>query len=408
MRMRVVFTYPWALEIPGGGPVDYCQTANHLRVAGAEVILLPVASSGPNRFPRPPLSESLKRNWQKRDLIDDSVKVEQVEQNSLHYLLDGLAVRKAILRILAQQHIDAVVGWQQEIAFLPHLLRSHGVVFGMIASNGHYEEWYNGSNRITRFLRDLTVVRQLRQADIIFARSNFMRNLIIELFNLNEQRVALSYCGVSPVFGKVRRLISTEVSRFIFYGCFSHEKGIFDALEALGHVAAEAERNWTFKIAGWGEEDRIRKVARENGVEDRIVMLGHLDQSALVRELEWAQVAILPSYAESFGLAFVEAQSAGLPVIGYEVGGVPEIIEKGASGWLVPKGDVDQLRMAIMESMRDPQKTFQMGRAGRERVNRLFSWSQTAETMLQSIEAVKKRKNSFGATSNRPAHSEVV
>ena len=378
MSLRIVFTYPWALEIPGGGPEDYCQTANHLRAAGAEMILLPVASSGPNHFPRPRLSESQKRNWQEEGLIDRSLKVKQVEQNSLHYLLDGLSIKKALLEILAEQPVDAVLGWQQEIAFLPQLLRSHGVIFGMIASNGHYKEWYNGSNRARKYLRDLTVVRKFRQADVVFARSNFMRKLIIELFDLNEQRVDVSYCGIAPAFSKIERVAQAKVSRFIYYGSFSHEKGIFDALEALGRVAAQGERNWTFRIAGWGEKARVHQVAYENGIETRIEMRGHLDQSELVRELEWAQVAILPSYAESFGLACAEAQAAGLPVIGYDVGGVPEIVENGITGWLTPKGQVNRISAAILEAIKKPQQTFQMGLAGRERVNELFSWSRTA------------------------------
>ncbi len=408
MSLRIVFTYPWALEIPGGGPVDYCQTANHLRAAGAEMILLPVASSGPNHFPRPRISESQKRNWQEEGLIDRAVKVKQVEQNSLHYLLDGLSIKKALLEILAEQPVDAVLGWQQEIAFLPQLLRSHGVIFGMIASNGHYKEWYNGSNRARKYLRDLTVVRKFRQADVVFARSNFMRKLIIELFDLNEQRVDVSYCGVAPAFSKKERVAQVKVSRFIYYGSFSHEKGIFDALEALGRVAAQGERNWTFRIAGWGEKARVRQVAYENGIETRIEMRGHLDQSELVRELEWAQVAILPSYAESFGLACAEAQAAGLPVIGYDVGGVPEIVENGITGWLTPKGQVNRISAAILEAIKKPQQTFQMGLAGRERVNELFSWSRTAESMLQKIEELKKAKMSVEATPSKLVHSTTA
>ena len=96
------------------------------------------------------------------------MKVKQVNQNSLHYLLDGLSVKKALLSILAEQQVDAVLGWQQETAFLPQLLRSHGVIFGMIASNGRYEEWYNGANRVRRYLRNMIVGRKFRQADVGF------------------------------------------------------------------------------------------------------------------------------------------------------------------------------------------------------------------------------------------------
>ena len=392
MSISIIITFPWAPELPGGGPIDCYQTARYLKAAGAEVILLPVASSGPNRFPRPRLNKSLVSQWQEHDLVDDSVKEIRVPQNSLHYLLDGLAVKKTVRRLLAQQRIDAVLGWQHEIAFLPQLLRSERVIFGMIASNGYYKEWYYGCNRFRRFLRDLTVVRPFRQADVVFARSNFMRNLVVDLFDLNQQRVKLAYCGVAPIFGKAIRNSDEDISRFFYYGSLIESKGIFDALEALGLIAAQGERKWTFKIAGWGKEDQVLQAAHRHGIEDRIVMLGHLNQSEIVHELEQSNLAILPSYFESFGLACAEAQATGLPVIAYDVGAVPEIVENNVTGWLVPKGHVNRLAEAIMAAMRDPQKTFQMGLSARERTNRAFSWSRTAETMLQNIEEIKRQK----------------
>ncbi|NIR53126.1 glycosyltransferase family 4 protein [candidate division KSB1 bacterium] len=389
--MRIVFTFPWAPQIPGGGPIDYYQTAHYLRAAGAEIILLPIASSGPSRFPRPRVSESLLHKWQKQDLLDKSVQVEHVPQNLFHYFLDGLSVRKALLKILARERVDAVLGWQHDVAFLPPLLRSESVILGMIASNGYFAEWYQNCSRLGRFLRNWMVVRPLRQADVVFARSNFMRKLVIDLFGLDSQRVSVSYCGVNPLFGKARRHATEEISKFFYFGCFSREKGLFDALQAFGRVAAQGKQNWTFKIAGWGDEEPVRHEARENGIADRIEVVGHLTQSDLLRELEWAHLAILPSHGESFGFAFAEAQSSGLPVIGYEVGGVPEIVEHDVTGWLVPKGSVDGLAEKIVEAIFDPQKTFEMGLTGRERVNRLFSWSRTAEATLKKLEEIKAK-----------------
>ncbi|NIP32684.1 glycosyltransferase, partial [Candidatus Saccharibacteria bacterium] len=67
-----------------------------------------------------------------------------------------------------------------------------------------------------------------------------------------------------------------------------------------------------------------------------VKLLGKLDHQELVKALEWAQVVLLPSQFESFGLAVAEAQTAALPVIAYHSAAVTEMIEDGKTGWLVP------------------------------------------------------------------------
>ena len=392
MSMRIVMTFPYALGLPGGGPRDCIQTAHHLKKAGAEVTLLTVTSHSTSRFPRPLTKEPFLGEQEKAQLEGNAIQVIRVPQHPVHYMLDGLMVRKALQELLSKHPIDAVFGWHQEVAFLPKFLRSQGVLFGMISTMGNASEWYNGCHRFRKILRNLTVVRPMRQADVIFARSQFMRNLVIDLFDVQEQRVHVAYAGVDPLFSQTQRTNSNEVTRLIFFSRFNPEKGVFEALEALGKVAAQGRRNWTLKIAGWGDENQVRKVIQEQGIEDNVELLGHLDHSVLERELGWAHLAILPSHAESFGLAFAEAQASGLPVIGYDVGGVPEVVEKDVTAWLVPKGRVDLLAQSIIEAMDNPKRTFQMGLAGRERVIRMFTWQQTAETILRCVEEIKKKR----------------
>jgi len=62
---------------------------------------------------------------------------------------------------------------------------------------------------------------------------------------------------------------------------------------------------------------------------------------------------------------------------------VPEVVENGASGWLAPFREVEQLTQCIEKAIRDPDMTYQAGLAGRERVKKLFKWEKTAATILQ-------------------------
>jgi glycosyltransferase involved in cell wall biosynthesis len=123
---------------------------------------------------------------------------------------------------------------------------------------------------------------------------------------------------------------------------------------------------------------------------DQVRLLGKLDHPALIKALEWAQVAVLPSYIESFGLAVAEAQAGGLPVIAYDSGAVPEMVENGRTGWLVPLKQIDLLAEAILNSMKKPAKTYQMGLAGREKLAGRFTWSRTTQQMLNDIEKLQQ------------------
>jgi len=163
------------------------------------------------------------------------------------------------------------------------------------------------------------------------------------------------------------------------------EKGIFDLLEALGRVASQNDNQWNLKVVGWGDREKVEHVAQQHGIGDRIKLIERLDHNALAVELEKSQLAILPSYKESFGLAIAESQATGLPVVAYEVGAVPEVVEHGKSGWLVKPGRIDLLVEVISEALQDSATTFQMGLDGRDRVKRLFSWEQSAKLMLQNI-----------------------
>lgn len=377
MSRRIVITHQHSLGSPGGGTQSCLQIAQYLQQLGAEVILVPVSRGSA------------------ADQKDMSVPVLAVPPSRMHYLLDGLSVAKMVQNILAERQVDAVLSWAHEAAFLPKLLRSKGVMFGMIAASPSYKMWVDRKTNLQPF-KSITDEwfrwRPLRQADAVFVSSSFTQKELIALFGLEPERIFPVHRGIDIRFSQVDRSFTGEVANLIFYGSLEPLKGIFDAIAALGRVSALGWRNWVFKVAGWGDEELIRQALRENGIDDRVMLLGRLEPEELIQELAWANLAILPSQAESFGRAIAEAQASGLPVVSYEVGSVPEVVEKGVTGWLTPLGRVDLLAEAIIEAMQDPQKAFQMGLAGRKRVTQLFSWEQTAMAILDAIEEAKRRQ----------------
>ncbi len=110
--------------------------------------------------------------------------------------------------------------------------------------------------------------------------------------------------------------------------------------------------------------------ARDGGVLSDVVFLGK--QPAIVDLLALADVYVLPSEDESFGLSVLEAMACEVPVVATRVGGIPEVVADGESGYLVEVGDTDQMAERILQLISNRALGRKMGRAGRERALTLF------------------------------------
>ena len=118
-------------------------------------------------------------------------------------------------------------------------------------------------------------------------------------------------------------------------------------------------------------EQKILNLINSYNLQDSFKLIGYRDDvSAIMSALD---LLVLPSRLEPFGLVLLEAMAAGKPVIGTKVGGIPEIIEDGVTGLLVPPRSPDDLAQAIIRILQDPDLTHRMGATGRERVKARFS-----------------------------------
>jgi glycosyltransferase involved in cell wall biosynthesis len=97
-------------------------------------------------------------------------------------------------------------------------------------------------------------------------------------------------------------------------------------------------------------------------------------------------VFVMPSYYETFGISCLEAMAFGLPVVATRAGGLPEVVEDGVTGLLVPPGDTHALAEAIGRLLRDPDLRRRLGEAGRERVLARFTAEHVVKEMIPVYE----------------------
>ncbi len=142
------------------------------------------------------------------------------------------------------------------------------------------------------------------------------------------------------------------------------KKGHRFLLEAAPSIL-DAFPHAVFVIAGSGpQEKNLRKTIAGSGLSGSVRMLGHREDVSDV--LQSLDLFVLPTEEEALGTAFVEAMAAGLAVVGCRVGGVPEVVEEGRTGLLVPPGDPAALGEAIRSLLADGELRRRMGAAGRK------------------------------------------
>jgi glycosyltransferase involved in cell wall biosynthesis len=132
-------------------------------------------------------------------------------------------------------------------------------------------------------------------------------------------------------------------------------------------------------VAGDGfERPELIHLAESLGIADDVTFLGWVANTDLPPYYRAAAVSVIPSLEEGFGIPAAEAMGCETPVVASDAGGLPEVVQDGVTGLVVPRGDTAALAEAIGSLLADPDRRLAMGRAGRERALRLFDWDRTA------------------------------
>lgn len=385
-RATVFMTYPFPLGQATGGARMSREIARHLAKQGADVTLLPVSATPSTCFPRPAVAREALGTEFDAELARDGVKVVRVPQHRWHWTLDGLPVKRAIRALLAHRRPDIVLSYYHEAAFLPSLLRAHRIPLGFISTWQSYARALGAPLRkVPKLLwprvNQRLVLTPHRAGAVFFATSHYTKQELIDVVGVEAHRIRVCPLGVAPHFFAIPRAQPERITDFLFFGRVIASKGVADAIEALARLVASGA-DLRLRIVGQGNHAWARETAQRHGIEGRVEVRDAVDDQGLRAELQRAHVAILPSHFEAFGLCFAEAQAAGLPVVAYDAGSVPEIVVHGTTGWLAPLKDVAALSDCAAAAMRDARATHAAGLAGRARAERSFTWQNTASIIL--------------------------
>lgn len=176
--------------------------------------------------------------------------------------------------------------------------------------------------------------------------------------------------------------------RILFLGLIGGRKGIFDLLKAVQQLKSEGH-DIRLKIGGNGEVEELKEKIRCFGIHEAVVYLGWISdevrKDALFKE---ADLFVLPSYGEGMPMAIVEAMSYGIPVISTPVGGIPELVAEGRTGFLVQPGDVGALTAKIKELILNEKLRIDLGANARTAIEQNFDLNKTVQDMVTIYNAL--------------------
>jgi glycosyltransferase involved in cell wall biosynthesis len=165
-------------------------------------------------------------------------------------------------------------------------------------------------------------------------------------------------------------------------GRLNYQKSFQYLIKAMPMVLQQIP-NVKLIIVGEGEQlAYLNQLSKSLGLSESVIFTGAIDSTEIPNAYSAADVFVLPSLFESFGIVLIEAQAAGKPVIGTRVGGVPEALVDGETGFLVEPGDPKPLGAAIIRVLSDENLARKMGEKGKKFVEARFSIQSAVSSVI--------------------------
>lgn len=217
------------------------------------------------------------------------------------------------------------------------------------------------------------------EARLIICCSRFMAGEVQGQFGIPFQRIRIIPNGVDREQLLAGDCIQPDRGKsgpvLVFLGRLVHEKGVCHLMDAFCKVI-KCQPGAVLYICGQGPEmDSLRARARRLGLDGAVFFPGFLSAAERSRIYRRADLVVIPSLYEPFGIVALEAMAAGLPLVASNTGGLAEIISQGQDGILVPPGDDEALAAAITSLLENPAQARILSNNARETVAALYDWN---------------------------------
>jgi len=211
--------------------------------------------------------------------------------------------------------------------------------------------------------------------------SNYNKKRLTEKYNLSSDQIVVNYCGIdTDYFKKPEKGKKSDNFSILSVTALKKVKGVTYLIEACRLLK---DQHIPFKcniIGGGSEYETLFHLIQESGIEDCTMLLGVKTQSEIWEYLSASDIFVLPSISEGIPVAVMEAMAMELPVIASNITGLPEIIEDGINGYLVPPKNPQALAEKIIDLYNNPKEIIAFGKAARKTIEEKFNLKTNVST----------------------------
>lgn len=305
------------------------------------------------------------------------------------------------LALHAEAPFDVVHAHDWLVADAAWVLKSMGIP---VVASIHATEYGRNNgihNEDSRYI-DQVEWRLIYEAKSVIVNSNHMLGELVDHFRAPAQKIAIIPNGIEPdrllstadtdvdtakVRARLRADFRLDGPMMLFVGRLVHEKGVQVLLDAAREVL-ERHPQATFVLAGEGYyRAELAAIATANGINDRVRFFGRANDDDLRRLYLMADVLVVPSLYEPFGIVALEGMATGTPIVTSDSGGLMDIVEHEVDGITTFAGKSDSLAWGILKVLDDPALADRLQKAARKKVVAKYSWASIADQTRQLYDA---------------------
>jgi Glycosyltransferase len=390
--MRILCITPWFPAVPGAQSGNFILDSVKALQAMGNTIKVVVAQPW-----HPSLGRWLHPDWG-RPRLNPQAHAKNLGLEQVKYL----SIPRNYLRTLSDFACEWRVGpaiRRIAVSFKPNVILAHTELIGRVAVTsgratgipvGVVLHGINTAPRLNTPTQLRAVGKALAAADRVILVGEPLREYFASIVGRTDHfRIVYNGFRMPPVEIRGKGASWGSPLRLISVSNLHEGKGIDLNLQALGRLYRDGWRNWVYTIVGDGRErSALEAIARDLGITAQVRFTGAVDHNMVYSYLAKADIFVLPSYREAFGVAYLEAMACGLLVIGVRGQGPEAFIHHHETGLLVEPKDLDSLVDCLRRLFEDPARMQAIAAKGRDFVRAEFTWQRHAEKMNRVLSEV--------------------
>ena len=287
-----------------------------------------------------------------------------------------LVVRHKIQIAIAQSPYEALAA-----VWVKNLVKWWGYSLSLVVeSHGDFENylflqrrvlWPNLYKKIMQGTAHVTI----NQADVLRSISHSVREQLKRYAPDTPIVEFMTWTDISSFWSAGSQVTSKQLT-VVYVGVLIPRKGLTHLITAFAQVVGRVPASELHIIGRPENPDYFQSLKQHitaQQLSEKVIFCPEMPQQELCHKIAQSAVLVLPSLSEGLGRVLIEAMAAGTPVIGSAVGGIPDIIREGVTGFLVPPGDEHTLAEKMIYLLENPHEVLAMGQRGREFVQTYFS-----------------------------------